>query len=127
MTFARHECFAQGLAKGNSQVEAYAEAGYKPDDGAACRLSGNVRIQNRVAELQERAAVRIEFDLAEAARQLDEDRQLAHQNGQAGAAVSATVAKAKLFGLIVDKRQAEATATFTHEERLAELLKLAGD
>jgi hypothetical protein len=48
---ARHERFAQELAKGKSQLEAYVAAGYKPDDGAACRLSGNVRVRDRVLEL----------------------------------------------------------------------------
>jgi len=48
---ARHERFAVALAAGKAQGAAYAEAGYKPDDGAASRLSGNVKIQERVAEL----------------------------------------------------------------------------
>jgi phage terminase small subunit len=53
---ARHERFAQELAKGKSQVDAYEAAGYQPDRGAAARLSANVSVQGRVAELQERAA-----------------------------------------------------------------------
>lgn len=56
----RHERFAQELAKGRSQVEAYGLAGYMIDDGAASRLSGNVRVQDRVRELLDRAASRAE-------------------------------------------------------------------
>lgn len=55
---ARHERFAQELAKGKSQVEAYEAAGYKPDRGAATRLSAKVSVQARVEELKEKAAER---------------------------------------------------------------------
>jgi adenosyl cobinamide kinase/adenosyl cobinamide phosphate guanylyltransferase len=47
----RHERFAQELAKGKSQLEAYVAAGYKPDRGAATRLSANVSVRDRVLEL----------------------------------------------------------------------------
>lgn len=53
---ARHERFAQELAKGKSQVDAYAAAGYQPDRGAAARLSANVSVQERAEELKGRAA-----------------------------------------------------------------------
>lgn len=61
---ARHERFAQELAKGKSQVDAYAAAGYKPDDGAACRLSGNIRVRDRVLELTARIAEKTVIDAA---------------------------------------------------------------
>lgn len=41
------------------------------------------------------------------AAQLDEDRQLAFRQGQAGAAVSASLAKARLFGLLIDRAEVE--------------------
>lgn len=53
---ARHERFAQALAAGKSADEAYREAGYKPSRSAASRLSANVNIQARVAELLSRVA-----------------------------------------------------------------------
>src|SRR5262249_24306237 len=57
----RHELFAQGLAKGLGIGAAYEAAGYKPSPAAATRLSKNVKLQERVAELQgvsaERATV----------------------------------------------------------------------
>ncbi len=53
---AKHERFAQELAQGKSQADAYKLSGYKSDSGAASRLSGNVSISKRVAELLGRVA-----------------------------------------------------------------------
>src|SRR5215510_6403941 len=52
----RHELFAQGLAKGLGIGAAYVAAGYKPSPAAATRLSKNVKLQERVAELQAASA-----------------------------------------------------------------------
>ncbi|NLS08035.1 hypothetical protein HGP14_33060 [Rhizobium sp. P32RR-XVIII] len=47
---ARHEKFAQALAKGMTATDAYSEAGYKGDrTAAASRLSTNVNINRRNA------------------------------------------------------------------------------
>ena len=53
---ARHELFAQNWATGMSREAAYKAAGYKPDRGAASRLSANINIKARVRELKSRAA-----------------------------------------------------------------------
>lgn len=53
---ARQERFAQELAKGKSQVEAYAAAGYKPNESHASRAVTNGKLAARVAELKGRAA-----------------------------------------------------------------------
>lgn len=105
----KHERFAQGLAKGKTQIASYVDAGYKPDDGAANRLSGNVRIQARVAELLTRAAEKAEFTVAQAMEQVDEDRKFARSLNQASAAVAASTLKLKLFGMLVDRVQADVT------------------
>jgi hypothetical protein len=102
---SRQERFAQELAKGKSQLDAYVAAGYKPDDGAACRLSGNVRVADRVAELKSRAAEKVVVTVADIAAQLDEDRAFARRVESAAAAVSATMGKAKVLGLILDKHE----------------------
>ena len=102
---AKHELFAQGLAKGETAIAAYEAAGYQPDRGAASRLSANVNIAARVVELQSAVAEQTECTIADIAKQLDEDRTLAHSVEQAGAAVSATMGKAKLFGLIKEKHE----------------------
>ncbi|MCA0276263.1 MAG: terminase small subunit [Proteobacteria bacterium] len=99
----KHEAFAQGLAKGLTQVEAYAEAGYSPSDANAARLTGNDRIKERVAELQEKAVERTLVTIDTLADELEEARVLAIKEGQSAAAVSASMGKAKLYGHLVDK------------------------
>jgi hypothetical protein len=74
---ARHERFAQELAKGQSQVEAYAAAGYKPDRGAATRMSANVSVRERLAELQAEVAGKVTSEVAiDAQWVLDRSREL---------------------------------------------------
>lgn len=53
---ARHERFAQNLAKGMSQDAAYEAAGYKANRGNASTLASDQNVSKRVAELSERAA-----------------------------------------------------------------------
>ncbi len=65
---ARHERFAQNLAKGMSAGQAYEKAGYKRNDGSAGRLHRNAQVQGRIAELQGSAAKQI-TDVRDAARQ----------------------------------------------------------
>ncbi len=65
---ARHEKFAQALAKGMSADAAHTAAGYKPSRGNASRLRANESIVERVAELQ-----------GSTARQITDVRNLARQ------------------------------------------------
>lgn len=62
---ARHEKFAQALAKGMTATDAYTAAGYKGDRTAASRLSTNVNVSQRVAEIQGRVAEKAEWTAAE--------------------------------------------------------------
>lgn len=101
----RHEAFAQALAKGKTADEAYALAGYKPDRGNASRLTANDSILTRVAELQGRAAKKVEVTVQTLAAELDEARVMALAEKQSSAAIQATMGKAKLFGLLVEKKQ----------------------
>ena len=55
----RWELFAQGLASGLTQGEAYVQAGYKQSPSAPSRLFENVRIKERVQELVGRKAVEV--------------------------------------------------------------------
>lgn len=105
----RHERFAQELAKGALQKDAYATAGYRGGDNQASRLAADERVRARVAELQLRAAVRTEITVADIARQLDEDREFARKLEAPAAAVTATMGKAKVLGLIVEKSKTEIT------------------
>lgn len=105
----RHERMAQELAKGLPQFEAYRNAGFRGPKSTASEIAAREDVRARVAEILERAAVKAEITVADIARQLDEDRDLAHKVEQPGAAVSASMGKAKLLGLIVDKVQQSGT------------------
>ncbi|MBP0484660.1 terminase small subunit [Sagittula salina] len=66
----RHEVFAQRLAAGASQVDAYEAAGYKRHAANAARLAANPDVQARVAELQEIAAQGAVVDAARVLREI---------------------------------------------------------
>lgn len=103
---ARHERFAQELAKGKTQEQAYVAAGYNPNKSAASRLAENVNLCERLAELKERAAIRVELTLADIIQEIEEARMaaLCAETVQASAAVSASKAKAELLGLGAAKK-----------------------
>lgn len=103
----KHERFAQGLAKGQSQAEAYAEAGYAASEPHASRLASNGKVQTRVAELQERGALRTEVTLESLIREANEIQTAAKADKQHSAAIAALTAKAKLAGLWVDRTENE--------------------
>jgi phage terminase small subunit len=105
----RHEKFAQVLAEGKPAINAYEMAGYKPDRGAASRLSANVSIQARVAELQGKAAESAIVTLEGLIQEAAELQVAGLKLNQISAAVAALTAKAKLAGFWVDK--AESTNT----------------
>ena len=65
---ARHERFAQNLAKGMSADASHTAAGYKPSRQNAARMSAYDDIVGRVAELQGSTAKQI-TDVRDAARQ----------------------------------------------------------
>ncbi len=65
---ARHERFAQNLAKCMTADSAYAEAGYRPNSQHASRLAAKSYIRARLAELQGSSAKQI-TDVRDAARQ----------------------------------------------------------
>jgi len=52
MSNPKHEAFAYGLAKGQTQREAYVNAGYESNDSAASRLAASPVLKDRVAELK---------------------------------------------------------------------------
>jgi len=95
-------------------------------------LAAKVNIDARIAELLAKAADKVSVTVETIAAQLDEDRHLAHQVGQPTAAVAASMAKAKLYGLAPDKHvhsgpndgpiQTEAVSALERvEARIAEL------
>lgn len=112
LTNPKHERFAQELAKGKSQADAYAEAGYQPSEPHASRLASNGKVAARVAEIQERAAIRAEITVAGITERLlaiaakGEAKEDAPMLGVARAAL---MDAAKLNGLVVDKSDVNAS------------------
>jgi hypothetical protein len=101
----RHEKFAQALAKGMSAADAYTDAGYKGDRTAASRLSTNVNVQARVAELQERAAVSVSLSREWVLEQLVDNASRAKQNGDWAPANRALELLGKELGMFVDRSE----------------------
>lgn len=101
---SREEAYARELVTGKSQLAAYEAAGYSPDWGNAARAFGRKRVRDRVTYLRERAADKAAVKVGHIAHQYDEDREFAREHGNAGAAVSATTGKAKVLGLLVEKK-----------------------
>lgn len=58
LTNAKHEKFAQEIAKGKSADDAFASAAYKPNPGNAQRMKCSEVIKARVAEIMSRGAER---------------------------------------------------------------------
>lgn len=110
---SRHERFAQALAKGNSQADAYLEAGYKASRSAAARLAADVNICERVAEIAERVAIRTEVTAAEITDRLLAIARKAEGKDEAAmlqVARASLMDAAKLNGLVVDKSEASLNA-----------------
>lgn len=109
----RYERFAQGIAKGKSQHDAYIYAGYAPNQKAkdvrsnAGSLARKPEIAARVAELQAKQAQRIGITVDDLIVELQEMLALAKRVKQPAAGVGAILAKGKLLGLIVDKAEVE--------------------
>lgn len=104
----KHERFCQELAKGKTADEAYQIAGFKENRGNATRLKANESISDRVAELQERSAARVELTVS----RLTEDLLRIAGKGEALAeapglsvARGAIMDAAKLNGLVVERKE----------------------
>jgi hypothetical protein len=93
----KHEAYAQGLAKGKSQTEAYKLAGYKGDRTAASRLSTNVNIQARVQELQSIAANKVIDDSVFDAKKMFRDLLQDIEDAKAGGDYKAAADLRKFF------------------------------
>ena len=138
---ARQEAFARNIAEGRSQREAYQCAGYTPAsdsvaDVNASRLLRHAQVQSRVRELQAVQAQASQITAERLLAELEEARSLALSLGQAGAAVAASMGRAKLCGLLIDRREdvtrrptrdPDAPAEVAVEVWLREIAPPAGD
>lgn len=101
----RQERFAQELAKGMSASQAYKLAGYAENRGNASTLKSNKNVQTRIGELIGEAAAKTVVTVETLVANLLEDRALAQQYKQIGAAVSANQTIGKLLGLMPDRTE----------------------
>ena len=106
----RQEAFCRFVAEGCCQREAYKRAGYTAaSDGVAdvnaSRLLRHAQVQSRVRELQAAQAEASQITAERLLAELEEARNLALSLGQAGAAVAASMGRAKLCGLLIDRRE----------------------
>ena len=102
---ARHERFAQELAKGKSASEAYVLAGYEESRSAASRLSANVNVQARVDELKERAAANVSLTREWVLEQLVDNASKAKAAGDFGPSNQALNLLGKELGMFVERTE----------------------
>lgn len=126
----RHERFAQELAKGAPAIEAYKKAGYRPDRGAASRLSSKVSVKARVQELLGNAALRTEVTVSRVTENLvriaDKAEKIGESNGLS-VARSAWMDAAKINGLVKEKHEHSGLYDFSKldDDEFAEFQRLA--
>ena len=114
----RHEQFARRrvAALDESASASYRLCGYKATRSAAyacaSRLLRSAKVAERIAELQQQAALRHEAKIDTIGRQFDEAHRLALEHKQCAAAVAASMGLAKLYGLIVNRNETRAVSEF---------------
>jgi phage terminase small subunit len=104
----RHERFAQLLAQGKSATEAYVGAGYKDSKYARCtasHLATNRNVQERVDELKQKVAKKMEITQESLIAEAEEIRELAIRDKQYNAALGAVKEKGILSGKRVEKSE----------------------
>jgi phage terminase small subunit len=113
---SKQEAFARFFVETGNASEAYRRAyqvseGIKPETvhKRASELLANGEVTGRVSQLQGKAAKRAEITVQSLADELEEARAIALAEKQSSAAVSATMGKAKLFGLGVENRRMSGT------------------
>lgn len=125
---AHHEIYAQEIAAGKPQREAYRAAGYSESDDAvtdacASRLRTHESVDRRIKEIQTKAAKRVELTRADILQFLLDDRKLAHERGQAAASIRAAELLGKeVAGMFVEKK--EIKTGFLDEVDVGELERL---
>jgi hypothetical protein len=112
---ARYERFAQAVARGKTQHDAYKYAGFNPNQAAkdcrsnAGKLARKPDVAARIVELQEKQAKRIGVTVDALIEELDDMLKLAKRVKHPAAGVGAILAKGKLLGLIVDRAEVDGT------------------
>ena len=132
----RHEAFARHYVRLGVARRAYVEAGYQsrmpveltecgPVDACASRLLKHAKVESRIERLRQAMAKRSDVTEESLLDELEEARIVSRDNGQGAAMTSASVAKAKLVGLMVDRKEIGDAGEFQRmtEQELREYIK----
>ena len=117
----KQEAFARAYVETGNASEAYRRAydAQRMKNEAiavnACKLLKDAKVALMVERLQLKHQKRHEITVDSITEMLKADRELARQNAQSGAAVTAAMGLAKLHGLIVEKREV------THKQGVEDL------
>lgn len=123
----KQEAFCLAFIETNNASEAYRRAydaeNMKPETiwKRSCELMADGNVTGRVKELKALVTERALVSVLSITQELEEARALALQEGQPSAAVSASMGKAKLHGLLVDKVDVKGGVTITTGEHDANL------
>ena len=101
----KDKLFARLLHLGRPVPQAYEDAGFKPDRGNCYRLRRSARLQRYLASLEARVAKNHDVTVDSLIEELEDARKNAQRVNQPGSEVSAIMGKARLAGLIIDKRE----------------------
>lgn len=124
----RHERFAREYIKCGVAARAYLAAGYKPTtrhslDTSASDLLRHPEVKRLLTLHRVRAMKRTDITVDTLLSDLEADRALAHGEGQGSAAVQATMAKARLLGLIVDRKETGKPGEFEGLQTAADVIQ----
>ena len=108
---SKQEAFAQAFVSGKTQADAYRvsfSAGNMKNETiqqAASRLMADGKVTARVAELRAPVVAKLQYGLEEAMLEAAEAFQVAKDKENGGAMVAAVQLRAKLNGLLIEKRE----------------------
>lgn len=89
-------------------------AGYKAHHDSPYQLRDNPGVKRRIKELERAIAVKTRVSVESMTAQFVEDRDFARQLNQPAAAHAASVAVAKLHGLMIDRKEQGAPGDFAN-------------
>jgi hypothetical protein len=120
---ARWELYAQHVANGMMLGEAYKKAGFTENKkGNLSRLRNRIEVDRRITELLskraskviEKVAIEIEYTREKLLAELESARKVAEKAKNGSAMGTATLGKAKILGLIMDRREVGDVGAFDH-------------
>lgn len=112
---------------GMSPHKAYHEAGYSPSRWSPYRVAKAPGVQAYIRKLEERAMRKNDITVEKILTDLESARSLAMGEGQASAAVNATMAQAKVVGLIVERVERKDVSDMDMKELVGAVREVFGD